>query len=108
MVFLKEADNGKNLYQFTLAADMSYQPGATVERLVLLRHDYPIELEDTNRDDPRNAARDPARDGEEHRSSSGGSRSGRADVHRRELRRPSGGATATRVEQRGPRSNAPP
>lgn len=52
MVFLKEADNGKNLYQFTLAADMSYMPGSAVERLVFLRHDYPIELENTNREEP--------------------------------------------------------
>ncbi|MGH6677547.1 MAG: hypothetical protein ACREDL_01065 [Bradyrhizobium sp.] len=52
MVFLKEADNGKNLYQFTLAADMSCMPGAAVERLVFLRHDYPIELENTNREEP--------------------------------------------------------
>jgi hypothetical protein len=52
MVFLKQADNGKNLYQFTLAADMSYQPDAAVERLVLLGHDYPVELEDTSRDAP--------------------------------------------------------
>jgi len=52
MVFLKQADSGKNMYQFTLAADMSYQPDAAVERLVLLRHDYPVELEDTYRDDP--------------------------------------------------------
>jgi hypothetical protein len=51
-VFLKQADNGKNLYQFTLAADMSYQPDATVERLVLLGHDYPVELEDASRDAP--------------------------------------------------------
>ena len=48
MVFLKEADNGKNLYQFTLAADMSYTPESAVERLVLLSHVYPIELRGTN------------------------------------------------------------
>jgi hypothetical protein len=52
MVFLKQADNGKNLYQFTLAADMSYSPDAAVERLVLLGHDYPVELEDTSRETP--------------------------------------------------------
>jgi hypothetical protein len=52
MVFLKEVDNGKNLYQFTLAADLSYAPESAVERLVLLHHDYPIELENTNREEP--------------------------------------------------------
>ena len=40
MVFLKEADNRKNLYQFTLAADW-YAPQTVAERLFLLRHDYP-------------------------------------------------------------------
>lgn len=52
MVFLKQAGTNKNLYQFTLAADATYDPGASVERLVLLRHDYPIEVENTNRDEP--------------------------------------------------------
>ncbi len=66
MVFLKEADNGKNLYQFTLAADMTYTPKSTVERLVLLHHDYPIELENTNREEPEMLALDPAGDGAEH------------------------------------------
>lgn len=49
MLFLKEAVNQRNLYQFTLAADLQYRPGGAVEQLVLQRHDYPIELEDTNR-----------------------------------------------------------
>jgi hypothetical protein len=47
MVFLKEADNRKNLYQFTLAADW-YAPQTVAERLFLLRHNYPIEMENTN------------------------------------------------------------
>jgi hypothetical protein len=51
LVFLKEADNGKNLYQFTLAAEVANQPGAAIERLILLRHVYPVELENTNRDE---------------------------------------------------------
>jgi len=51
MVFLKQVDSGKNMYQFTLAADTAYQPDTAVERLVLLRHDYPVELEGTDRDD---------------------------------------------------------
>ena len=50
MVFLKEADNRKNLYQFTLAADW-YAPQTVAERLFLLRHNYPIDMENTNRDE---------------------------------------------------------
>ena len=50
MVFLKEADNRKNLYQFTLAAEW-YAPQTVAERLFLLRHNYPVELENTNRDE---------------------------------------------------------
>jgi hypothetical protein len=50
MVFLKEKDNGKNLYQFTLAADW-YAPDTVVERLFLLRHQYPVEMENTNQSD---------------------------------------------------------
>lgn len=49
LVFLRETDNGKNLHQFTLAADWC-APQAPAERLYLLRHDYPIEMEDTNLD----------------------------------------------------------
>jgi hypothetical protein len=50
MVFLREAaNNGKNLHQFTLAADWC-APGTLTERLYLLRHDFPIEMEDTNLD----------------------------------------------------------
>lgn len=45
MAFLKQADTGRNLYQFTLAADKFYEPGAPVEQLILLHHDYPVELE---------------------------------------------------------------
>lgn len=45
MAFLKQADTGRNLYQFTLAADKFYEPGASVEHLILLHHDYPVELE---------------------------------------------------------------
>lgn len=45
MAFLKQADTGRNLYQFTLAADKFYEPGASVEQLILLHHDYPVELE---------------------------------------------------------------
>jgi hypothetical protein len=48
MVFLKEADNRKNLYQFTLAADW-YAPQTVAERLFLLKHNYPIEMDNTNR-----------------------------------------------------------
>jgi hypothetical protein len=47
MVFLRETDNGKNLHQFTLAADW-YAPQTLAERLFLLRHEYPIEMEDGN------------------------------------------------------------
>ncbi|MBI1181523.1 MAG: hypothetical protein GC201_13285 [Alphaproteobacteria bacterium] len=56
MVFLKEAGNGKNLYQFTLAADW-YAPQTHAGRLFLLRHDYPIQTEAANRieDDVRGA-----------------------------------------------------
>ena len=50
MVFLKEDDNRKNLYQFTLAADW-YAPQTVAERLFLLRHNYPVEMENTNRDE---------------------------------------------------------
>ena len=50
MVFLKEADNRKNLYQFTLAADW-YAPQTVAERLFLLNHNYPVQLENTNRDE---------------------------------------------------------
>ena len=49
MVFLREADNGKNLHQFTLAADWC-APQTPAERLYLLRHDFPIEMEDRNLD----------------------------------------------------------
>jgi hypothetical protein len=51
LVFLKESDNGANLYQFTLAADVLYAAGAPVERLILQRHVYPMELENTNQND---------------------------------------------------------
>jgi len=49
MVFLREADNGKNLHQFTLAAEWC-APQTPAERLYLLRHDFPIEMEDSNLD----------------------------------------------------------
>ena len=46
MAFLKQADTLRNLYQFVLAADRNVtQPGAAIEQLVVLRHDYPFELE---------------------------------------------------------------
>jgi hypothetical protein len=51
MVFLKQASTARNLYQFTLAADMSLAAGADVDRLVLLRHDYPVELDYSNREE---------------------------------------------------------
>jgi hypothetical protein len=52
MAFLKQADTGRNLYQFTLAADKFYEPGAAVEQLILLHHDYPVELETLSSDQP--------------------------------------------------------
>lgn len=51
MILLKEENSGRNLYQFTLAADMSFAEGADVDRLVMLRHDYPIELDYSNREE---------------------------------------------------------
>jgi len=50
MLFLK-GPSSKNLYQFTLAADLEYRPDDPVQKLVLQRHDYPIELEDRNQDE---------------------------------------------------------
>lgn len=49
LVFLREPGSGKNLHQFTLAADWC-APQTPAETLYLLRHDYPIEMEDTNLD----------------------------------------------------------
>jgi len=45
MTFLKQARTGKNLYQFTLAADKFYEPDTCVEQLILLHHKDPLELE---------------------------------------------------------------
>ena len=50
LVFLKQADNGRNLHQFTLAADW-YAPETQAERLFLLRHDYPLEMDSADRDE---------------------------------------------------------
>jgi hypothetical protein len=51
MLFLK-GPSQKNLYQFTLAADLEYRPEDPVQKLVLQHHHYPIELEDRNQDEP--------------------------------------------------------
>jgi len=50
LVFLRESDADKNLHQFTLAADW-YAPETEAERLFMLRHEYPIEMENTNREE---------------------------------------------------------
>lgn len=51
MLFLK-GPSARNLYQFTLAADLQYRPDDAVQKLVLQHHHYPIELEDRNQDEP--------------------------------------------------------
>ena len=51
MLFLK-GPSARNLYQFTLAADLEYRPDDPVQKLVLQHHHYPIELEDRNQDEP--------------------------------------------------------
>jgi hypothetical protein len=51
MLFLK-GPSARNLYQFTLAADLEYRPDDPVQKLVLQHHHYPIELQDRNQADP--------------------------------------------------------
>ncbi|HXW21981.1 MAG TPA: hypothetical protein VEK14_03665 [Rhodomicrobium sp.] len=51
MLFLK-GPSQKNLYQFTLAADLEYRPDDPVQKLVLQHHQYPIELQDKNQAEP--------------------------------------------------------
>ena len=66
LVFLKEADSRKNLYQFTLAADW-YAPRTVAERLFLLKHNYPVRIGEHEPRRGANSPCDPARDTDEYR-----------------------------------------
>ena len=52
LMFLKNERNGRNCYYLTVASDLSHASQNPVQRLMLLRHDYPLELEEGKEPEP--------------------------------------------------------
>ena len=45
LIFLKNERNGRNLYYFTIASDQNIWTENQLKRLILLRHDFPLEFD---------------------------------------------------------------
>ena len=58
LFFLKNEIHGRNRYYFTMASDLVHWEERPITRLVLLRHDFPVELEETDVKDKEKAPPD--------------------------------------------------
>jgi len=50
MFFMKKEHNGMNRYYFTMATDLNHWSEEPMTRIILLHHDFPLEIEESDRD----------------------------------------------------------